>query len=541
MKQNSFIYPLLFLCAAIAITACESNLADPDLHNAERLTSGDIIAVDTDEAEIELYGDNSPQEVFNDFVEMVEKVESMTSEELDSLESFKVLQIGLPIQKLKRETTYFDEEVLEDALYYLKRLSNTYESIAAVDLNFLNYRIEGILKRNDGTEGNETNFLSATTIRAILKNWTSDATENKACSELFNHVDDFVLLSVGENLNIANYTCPSHTSFVLRRGTYIRQSVRSSKSGNKWIGMGDVVFDGDNNTYRAFYGGFDQNTLALIEIKNYYLHGIFSLTGPSDVIVNRVTFRNIAPDSSGQDFGAIKLDNAKNVIVSDSYFENVASAVRFRFSQGPLQVINNTALNTGRNFFQCDDCRGAGIRINRNSMERTGRYGITDVEDWINIFKSRGAENDWIQVNHNRARGHGPSGTGSFIMLGDSDGGYQEAVGNIGVNPGQVGIGIAGGHHIKVEANKMYSTAWESSNVGYYSAKYSPSCSNHTFPASDRSTSNRANWICGDSVHCRAPAMNHAWTDGKCGIQINDIRRNVIVDRSMGPEIWNEW
>lgn len=500
--------------------------------------SGDI-----SEKTVNLYGDDSPQKLFNEFVQMVEKVESMNSTELDSLENFEIFQLGQPIQKVVNTATYFEREELNDVFNYLRRLTGSYQSLSTNDLNFLNHRVEGILKSNTIANTGEFNFLPANKVRTILKNWTSDAAENNSCGELFNQIDDHVLISVGENLNIANYTCPNHSAFVLRGGTYLSQSVTKSKDGNRWIGLKNVILDGENEIYRAFHGGLNRNTIAFLELRNYYLHGILSLSGPSDVTVNHVTFRDIAPDSSGQDYGAIKLDNATNVLVSDSYFENVASAVRFRFSHGPLQVIDNIGLNTGRNFFQCDDCRGPGIRINRNSLERTNSYGATALEDWINIYKSRGDENDWIQVNYNRARGHSLSGSGSFIILGDSDGKYQEAVGNIGVNPGQVGIGIAGGHDMKVEANKMYSAEWDSSNVAFYSANYSvgKSCGNHTFPLNESSQPNQANWICGDSVHCKAPAMHYAWTDGRCGISLDEMRNNVTVDRSMGPEIWNEW
>ncbi|MDX1641473.1 MAG: hypothetical protein R3220_07230, partial [Balneolaceae bacterium] len=227
-----------------------------------------------------------------------------------------------------------------------------------------------------------------------------------------------------------------------------------------------------------------------------------------------------------------------------SYFENVSSGVRLRFSDGPLEVVDNEGLNTGRNFFQCDECNGSGIRISRNSMVRTGPYGTDPLEDWINLYKSNGVSSDWIEINHNRARGHSLSGSGSFIMLGDGGGSYQEAVGNIGINPGQVGIGIAGGEHIKVEANNMYSTAWDSSNVAYYSANFYPeqSCGFHIFPGPKSSRQNRASWICGNSKNCTPPAMNVAWTDGQCGITNPQIVDSVVVDRSLHPVgLWNEW
>lgn len=532
--RNKFI---LFVCIISTFIACESSLTESNFRYDQLDSSEDI-----NNQQVDLFDQNNPQALFNDFVEMVKKVESMSSAEIDSLDKPELLRLAIPIQKVTNSTTYFDTKILMDVYPFLTSLTRNYQSFSGDDYNFLNFRVEGVLKRNQGTATN-IQFRSTRELRSIFKNWNSDTTEDKSCEDLFNLVKDYIVISPGDNLNIANYVCPDHTTFVLRSGTYINQAITKSKAGNRWIGLKNAILDGKNSIYRAFDGGLDQNTIALIEFRNYYLHGIYSLIGPADVTINRVTFRNIAPDSSGQDFGAIKLDNATNVSVTHSHFENVASAVRFRFSHGPLRVMNNTALNPGRNFFQCDKCQGPGIRINRNSLERTQSYGAATLEDWINIYQSSGTASDWIQVNNNRARGHSLSGSGSFIILGDDYGNYQEAVGNIGVNPGQVGIGIAGGHNIKVEANKMFSVEWDSSNVAFYSANYSltQNCSKHLFPGPEASEPNRANWICGDSIHCKAPAINYAWTDGKCGVNLEEIRSDITVDRSMGPEIWDEW
>jgi hypothetical protein len=35
--------------------------------------------------------------------------------------------------------------------------------------------------------------------------------------------------------------------------------------------------------------------------------------------------------------------------------------------------------------------------------------------------------------------------------------------------------------------------------------------------------------------------MNYAWTDGKCGIGLEEIRNSVQIDRSMGLDVWNNW
>ncbi|MDX1640463.1 MAG: hypothetical protein R3220_02110, partial [Balneolaceae bacterium] len=194
---------------------------------------------------------------------------------------------------------------------------------------------------------------------------------------------------------------------------------------------------------------------------------------------------------------------------------------------GPGLIEWNSGINIGRNLIQLDKCEGNGIRVQYNTMERIGEHlqpGANDVIDWISIFRSSGTENDPIRVSHNRARGHGYSDTGSFIMLGDEGGSYQIAEGNVGVTPGQVGIGIAGGHHITVNNNILYSEEWEDSNVALYSANFSSlqTCSNHTI------SNNRSYWY-------NDGKQNNLWTDYTCGpVLLN----NKYPDVNLNHSIW---
>ncbi|NBC65363.1 MAG: hypothetical protein GVY07_06885 [Bacteroidetes bacterium] len=497
---------------------------------------GGLSSQDVNTAVLQKPGVRTPQNLFFDFLEMREEVSSMSQAEIDSLSETELLSLSNPLRTATVSTPYYSDQTLQDIGEPLQEIALNFKTITESQHQSLSRRIESSLNAGESKTGKNRKE-----IRELLKLLAKY--DHSACGELFNQLDDFILLSPGDSFNIANQVCPAGSTFLIRKGVHPGQSVLSSKAGNQWIGLEGAVMDGEDTVYRAFSGSINKNQIAWVELRNYHLHGVFSTNNPSNIGITHTTFRNIAPDSSGQDYGAIKLDNASNINVSYSHFENVASGIRFRFSTGPLQVINNSALNSGRNFFQCDQCRGEGIQINRNSLERTGAYGIAVLEDWINLFKSRGDSANWIQVNQNRARGHSLSGSGSFIMLGDAGGSYQEAIGNIGVNPGQVGIGIAGGENIKVEANAMYSIPWDSSNVAYYSALYSPSCGNHQFPnAEDGAEPNRANWICGDEFNCHnPPRMNYAWTDGKCGIGLDEIRNSVQIDRSMGLDVWNEW
>lgn len=526
---------LIFLVAVCA-ASCEISITENGSSGNGGLEAEDV---NTNELQKEA-NVNTPQDLFNDFLEMVDELESMDNEDIDDLDDSSVIQLGAPLQRAVAKTHYYDDEILIRITRILKKITSDPNAVSQSEYNLTNNRVERIL--DEATpETNYLNFRNADDLRPILKNWTSDADTSTACSDLFNQKDEIVVLGENESFNIANYSCPPGTKFVAQSGIHSGQSVLSSKQGNSWIGLRGAIMDGGEDIYRAFSGGLNQNTIGWLELRNYHLHGIYSSQGASDVLIKGMKFKNIAPDSTGQEYGAIFFEDATGITVTESYFEDVASAIRFRHSDGPLEVLNNEALNSGRNFFQCGNCNGGGIRVTGNSMVRTDSHGITMLEDWINIFESNGKSDDWIEVNNNRARGHSQSGSGSFIILGDYGGSYQEAVGNIGVNPGQVGIGIAGGHHIRVEANVMYSSAWDSSNVAYYSANYSPSCGDHIFKESGSFTNNRAHWICGDSKDCNPQALNHAWSDGQCGITNNEIRENVVIDRSITPDVWNQW
>ncbi|TVR19666.1 MAG: hypothetical protein EA391_00255, partial [Balneolaceae bacterium] len=199
---------------------------------------------------------------------------------------------------------------------------------------------------------------------------------------------------------------------------------------------------------------------------------------------------------------------------------------------------------------------------NNNSLEHTAKYGLSDLFDFINIYDSEGTSSNYIQVNNNRARvnlnGNNASGVSQFgcaIVLGDEGGKYQEAVGNIGVNPGGCGIGLAAGEHLYIADNKMFSQAVQPgiSNVAYYSANYSEGgnqpCKYHHFV----SQSNSADWECvNPEGECdpQNPVKNlaHASPNQHPCTDENDYPfdsnlNGLIKDEwgSMGAGIWNDW
>jgi hypothetical protein len=455
--------------------------------------------------------EKTPSETFTDVVRLFAAVEKMELTELEGLNGVQLWNLSEPLIILMNNTISLNDPVLfalQEPVQKMADLSHAQQLTKDVHTE-LTDGIRRILNSNKDLVRVRTGAMSEQVHKLIL-DWARDQSKGMVCEKLFNVTGDSVVLMPGDNFDVANYYCPEGTFFYITDGTYDEQSVSSPKNGNHWVGAGaDTVFlDGLNSTNAAFSGQMIENLYSHFEIRNYREFGIASLDkkGSEKVIISNISFRNIARTLTGQKYGAVMAEWMKDLMIKDSYFENVSSAIRFINSEGPLQVLNNKSVNPGRNFFQCDKCNGGGIRINNNSMEHLHRYGTELLEDYINIFQSEGEADDWIQVNNNRARGHGGSASGSFLILGDAGGKYQEAVGNIGVNPGQAGIGIASGEFIKAEGNIMYSEPWGKSNVAFYSADFGYSCASHIFPGPHSSKPNTANWRNSEGV------LNKAWT-----------------------------
>lgn len=335
-----------------------------------------------------------------------------------------------------------------------------------------------------------------------------------------------VMLYPGDNFQQANDNFPAGTVFVVSSGTHEGQRVHNPKNGNVWLGQNGAVMDGENSVRAAFTGKAMNVTIQGIEIKNYVDNGIYFDDGEK-VVFKRLRITDTG-SGTGELNGAIRLNDVSNITVSHSYFERVSSGILPTDCEGPVLIDWNTGINIGRNFVQLGKCKGANIRIEYNTMERRGDYlrpGGKDVEDWISIYRSSGTLKSPIQIRNNRARGHGHSKWGSFIMLGDAGGKHQIAEGNVGVTPGQVGIGIAGGEDIKVNNNLLYSDEWQDSNIALYSADYSEPepCDRHVI------TNNRSLW------YHRTGIQNNLWTDQDCN---PIVENNRYPDYSLNESIW---
>jgi len=344
------------------------------------------------------------------------------------------------------------------------------------------------------------------------------------------YVKDSVLLKVGDDFQQVHDAHPGGTVFHVAAGVHLKQRVIDPKKGNEWIGEKGAILDGKNALSDAFHGRAESVTIKNLELRNYVDNGIYFNSG-SKVIIDRVTVQD-SGSGSGEENGSVRFNNMREIEVTNCHFNRVSSGVLPTNCQGPIVIEHNSGINTGRNFVQLSRCRGGGIRVRYNSMERIGDYlrsGAQDVEDWISVYGVEGLPDDPVQINYNRAYGHGPSQSGSFIMLGDGGGRYQQAVGNIGVTPGQVGIGLSGGDYIEVLENLMFSDIWEESNIAFYSCDYARHgyCGHHVVK------NNRANWL------NREGRQNTFWTDGTS--KPLRLSGNRFPDKTLSKKIWDKW
>ncbi|SFK80880.1 parallel beta-helix repeat (two copies) [Porphyromonadaceae bacterium KH3CP3RA] len=176
----------------------------------------------------------------------------------------------------------------------------------------------------------------------------------------------------------------------------------------------------------------------------------------------------------------IYLTDCKNITIIDNTFDNVRTAltahrsegVKFDyndvFNLGGLLALSDNTINGFAALF--DKVTGSGNSISYNAIENI--FGDSSPGDIINVNQSNGTAQSPIIVKGNWIRGGGPSPNGGGILLGDIGGSYQIAEDNILVDPGQYGIGIAGGHNMTVRNNKIYAKKQYFTNVALYAMNY---------------------------------------------------------------------
>jgi nitrous oxidase accessory protein NosD len=231
--------------------------------------------------------------------------------------------------------------------------------------------------------------------------------------------------------------------------------------------------------------------------------GPLYLEGCRDVVIENLTFQGLGPDVE-----AIHLEDCDGVRIRDNDFARVAQAItildstnvhiegnRYEDILGPSARVG---LHRG-NFIQLDNVRGAYIGHNK------GRGG--DTEDIISIHASGGTATAPLVVEMNHFEGtNWSSGSGSGIALGDHGSHDTIARDNILLNPGQVGIFIAGGTNNAIVDNVIYGEQRALSNVGIYVWNQADGeCSGNEVRG------NKVRWYREDGED------NARWDQGNCG------------------------
>lgn len=189
---------------------------------------------------------------------------------------------------------------------------------------------------------------------------------------------------------------------------------------------------------------------------------------------SNVTIRNCKFGPSVAVLG-VYLSGCSNVTITNCTFENLSSGMIASLCTGNIKFEYNDVKNilgpskggasSWGQMVQFIRVTGAGNSVSYNACENVA--GQSAPEDIININDgSSGTADSPIRIANNWIRGGGPSNSGGGICLGDVGGSYCLVENNILIDPGQYGIGVAGGHDHVIRNNKVYGRQQAFTNVG---------------------------------------------------------------------------
>ncbi len=266
---------------------------------------------------------------------------------------------------------------------------------------------------------------------------------------------------------------------------------------------------------RPVSGPIDVSGQSDVVIENVHV----SNPGGDCVVVtnaSNVTIRNSTIGPCGDE--AVYLSDVDGAVVEGNYITGTGNGVLVHRSES-VRVDGNAFVEAGRNFVQFDKVNGPGSSVSGNRGQN--ELGGSNAEDLISLYLSNGTASSPIMVVGNHLRNGGPSDSGSGIMLGDGGGSYQFVEGNVLVDPGQVGIGVASGTNMTVRGNRIYSSSVPWSNVGLYVwNQYGSACGNVEV------SGNQVNWTNADG------SSNGWWGGGGCG-EVNFYGNDL--NASVGP------
>ena len=218
----------------------------------------------------------------------------------------------------------------------------------------------------------------------------------------------------------------------------------------------------------------------------------------------------------------LALQNYVNVSITDCDFDTFPVAIGsgrrciyLLSCSGTLTIQRCRARLVPHNFLQMDKSHMAGT-VSQNRIRGT----TSNSEDLVSVFQSGGVDaTHRLVITDNHLDGNDPttgtpnytSGSGSGIQIGDvaqdAGTGFVDCTLNTMLNPGQDGIGIAGGNDVKIDGNQIFSIQTPTSNVGLsiWMNGGALLCQNM------ESSNNRINW------KNSAGANNSFFNGGNCG------------------------
>jgi len=252
--------------------------------------------------------------------------------------------------------------------------------------------------------------------------------------------------------------------------------------------------------------------------------GGIEIKGSSVIKVNNVSIH----DAKGN---GVQVSTSTNVKIEQNTIIGGQSQV-YVYSSSGIQVLKNSFLNAQGprprgNFVQFNAVSGGGNRISCNTGVDLPNLSVP--EDHINLYQSNGLASDPIQIVGNKIYGGGPSTSGGGIILGDGSGSYQMAKDNALVNPGQYGVSVAGGHHMQLLNNRVFSQSFPYNNIGLYVwNQYTPPCSAITVQGNKVNYKNKNN------------QSNGGWNGGNCGT-ITGWSDNNFNDPSVTEAVFRDF
>ena len=416
---------------------------------------------------------------------------------------------------------------------------------------------------------NGTQFQTEAASTEILGSWT-----NGSCKQTGNHQDEVLTCN-----GYARYNIGSAGQF--EGGTPSASPAQPvTVNGFPKAGHNDQVGCVGECRWVGFqdFDGADGATLENVIITNPG-GPCLSIRDASNITIRNVTLRNCATDTRTNNDAIVDITNSSNVTITGSLLTNNASTsitnfdlihienssqvtirnneirdVHSNTSGGRadtgnrailvtgdrtrnLTIEHNSFYNPGRNALQITRARNlTGISVTNNRIEGRGRW-TSEFEDMINFYSSGGTSASPIIVRDNYLRNGGPSASGTAIILGDGEGNQPSehitVERNVIVDPGHVGINVAGGNDFIVRDNIIYGGSdvglWTSTGLTINHYRYTPECRDHEI------TGNRVYFR---NQHSQHNGTNHIWNPRTCTQNVN-FSNNNIGDRSLSYDVWD--